>query len=703
MCLISVKLNATLLKLMNLLLDQVKPNAEALRTSFLVADPFATPTLFGSGSPGGKVSDLFSARPILERFGLAIPATLAITTQSDSDFRLHKDALIAEIFKRWTNSWIALRSSRADEHQGNGIYLTEFIRPELPVHTAQRISSGNSDRLSDFIDRIRRSASSSVAVAFRKRQGIETSSTNDHMAIAAQPVIGQDLGTCFAPVLSGCGHITHHGIFDMEVVAGLGTGLVSDRYGFKIGKELPSEASLKKAIAAQVLMHGFHENGLASQLRIPEKLLELVSLAPIAQIFQAAEVLRQEGKNYYFEWAWAPELSPNPIITQWHPYEDKPREALVAVENKEALFTAQSTDFANHGRAECQIIVRIPRWNADTCSDMRALNAELRDYLLVLPQEAMTTCQPYHEMSAGQPILFDQFSNCKALVELARPQTTPEEFAHMTFAAGGYSTDHTKGNVGNRHFLSQCDQTDILYTCVRETRFNWPEADATKAEILIYAQPGTVTNDTHAGQSTVQLFTDPSKLIAAKWSNRKVAIINDSIESAWFKVAHEFVPGQSHPLKDAVDFGILVSLATTRLTKFTLEKHSPFAISGLFYGELEGLGDCEEQAGGSPKNILRKVLSPEEVREIQSLFANQDWGTFRDSDRDLNLLPQRLITLGQIAYCKVLRDLLENHLEKFEEMLNDPSVHLGRFHQASRVVDYLLDSYNHWRKELWGN
>jgi hypothetical protein len=149
-------------------------------------------------------------------------------------------------------------------------------------------------------------------------------------------------------------------------------------------------------------------------------------------------------------------------IVQIAPYKDKLPGDL-SIDSNRYFLLAESSDVFNSGKAMCKGLIYVSQWSNETAARLEVLNDQLKNYLLVVPQEALSLLAGigFDEFQQEKIRLgFCHFSNAAAVIEKQQYYSAETRFEAMR--AGIMLTDHTKIK-GASHFQQLCSRSDILF------------------------------------------------------------------------------------------------------------------------------------------------------------------------------------------------------------------------------------------------
>ena len=204
--------------------------------------------IIGDGDIGDKARQLVYKTPKLEEIGFYVPRRTVLAENffdgffqrnglgenlrsveiiEDLEAKIRSGSLTREEFQalqRVSSSYgdnpLAVRSSAERDARGTGIYKSEFTENQI-------------GQVRKSVQRVLASYFSEDAIAFRK-----DAEASEGFGVMIEPMIGQEIGCYFAPVLSGFGYTsTSRGEGYVVIVPGLGSG-VDTRYGERITEEV---------------------------------------------------------------------------------------------------------------------------------------------------------------------------------------------------------------------------------------------------------------------------------------------------------------------------------------------------------------------------------------------------------------------------------------------------------------------------------
>ncbi|MEI6836003.1 MAG: PEP/pyruvate-binding domain-containing protein [Candidatus Falkowbacteria bacterium] len=337
----------------------------------------------------------------------------------------------------------AIRSSALSERGGTGIYKTVFL-----------VLTGN--RETDLLNLwhcellVYASEFTGDAKAWRAKDNAPIG-----MAILIQQVIGFNLDSNFLPPLSGTAYTSYNGLPTVRAVIGLGTkavdgsGLIfnySPEEWLHFQREMWDQ-EFADAISAESAISKINTHYEDIQSRVFYQFETFISL------FDKLTELKKEGE-FYLEWV----IFENKIyIVQCASFEDRlPGD--VTFNNTDYFLLLSGGDVLNSGNATCKCIVYAHEWTPDVSRSIEDLNRTNLDYLLVVPQDALSLVADIN--NPGQRLAFRHFSNALAVVEKQR--TYSQNQVAMMLQLGKSLADHSFG-TGASHFSQLCNRAKTLF------------------------------------------------------------------------------------------------------------------------------------------------------------------------------------------------------------------------------------------------
>ncbi|MFA5273576.1 MAG: PEP/pyruvate-binding domain-containing protein [Candidatus Peribacter sp.] len=470
--------------------------------------------IVGTGGGGLKVQDLEEHRDTLRGAKLEIQGGTTIANSYFNEFCLHNgivqdyplhhqrktpDSLCSlneQILERYRGAVLALRSSAFGERGGTGIYDTRFFAPTGDHESDLRM-------LGELEGLVYASAFSQKAKAYRAKHP-----TEHGMGMLVQPVVGQQFGDHYMPIMSGSAYTSLHGKMTIRIVPGLGTMAVDD--SAPVLTQLPDEETFIGMLSAVDEVDGINlTNGRVERIPTPPDLKAHLSHQSVLHLWDAMHRLTTSSRDYYLEWATACSNDhQKPKVLQIAPYLDTPSES-VDLSCEQGVQIAEGHDIVNHGRKLCVkiIIVRLGDWNEEVKKRLFEFNLDNRNYLLIVPQEASSSFK--REMR----IDFDQLSNASAVLEDVRKITTPGWEQYMA-GKGLTSADHTGGRAG-QHFQQVCDREDILFLGATVDWNSFPDLEPDEVypeKVEVYNCEALVVND--SSRMTGRVYVLPEQKVA---------------------------------------------------------------------------------------------------------------------------------------------------------------------------------------------
>lgn len=430
--------------------------------------------VFGGEELGLKAQDLLNHQEMIEQVGCFVPVGFVVAVEVFDRFidgrGYTEDALAGDILSEEIPEEVekinqqlltfmpigvpfAVRSTARSERGGTGIYRTFFF---VPTEDKQR-----DERALWFCEReVYASEFTLEAKEWRKRQNDKIG-----MAILIQPVVGQQFGDYFCPLLSGSAYTSYRGEPLVRVAVGLGAMAVASAEIPAFKESPPQEYSLalirhQERITAINLKE-------SKAVNIPKEWvgIELSSTQPIRQLFGKMEAMAESERDFFLEWAVAGDDSEIAIV-QCALYEDKAA-IPIDVKTEGKVLVAQGTDIVNHGRKICKHIVYAGyrAWDAKALGVLSRLNGQLKDFLLIVPQEGfsiLASSLPALRGSQSLGITYEHFSNAGTVLEKQKSFNYDLDTKIALYSLGIPVTDHTKDR-GGMHFQQLCDRSDILF------------------------------------------------------------------------------------------------------------------------------------------------------------------------------------------------------------------------------------------------
>lgn len=354
-------------------------------------------------------------------------------------FSIDDSNALQEIFASYGNSPLIMRSSGEGDARGTGIYDSIFTENKV---------GGAITALKEVLS----SYFSEDAIAFRK-----DAKTGEGFGIMIEPVIGQELGYCFAPILSGFGYTsTINGEGYTTIVPGLGCA-VNSKGGEKIAKSqiekhggiLESYLNSKilyllrmsKIYRSKLLRLGdsegeynmraffpsgeymLHAEVADTSLSLPVEIQEKLDNLNLLSLFSNMEQMEQNfGKPQYFEWAMTVE-SGVPIYWIIQIADVNKKSDLLDFEDfGKIMFTGHTV--TGTGIRESSKIAFC--WNHDNIDNLERFNKENKDYILMYSSRLTTS------ISAKRKLSYRFFNNASVLLEVQdAPHDIGDPIAHL--------------------------------------------------------------------------------------------------------------------------------------------------------------------------------------------------------------------------------------------------------------------------------
>jgi len=537
--------------------------------------------VFGSGKKGGKAEDLEKYADIISSSGMKTLDSLIIL--SDVFLEVMKalglnETSVSEEFDdakcpdclRKINEEIlnemkvrvpyAIRSSALSERGGTGIYKSTFF-----VKTGNQ--ENDLEELWNKEKEVYASEFTTDAKLWRKRV-----SGSIGMAILIQEVFGIEVEGCLLPALAGTAYTSYQGLLTIRVVKGLGTRAVK---GEGMIYNLPPDdvAIFYRELWEQDradaidLITGETEEIYADY----EEIYGAISYKAFTGFFEKLAKIKQHG-DFSLEWVIADKKS-DIVVVQCSPYEDR-LAGDMSIDKDRYFLLAAGIDVLHSGRANCRGLVYVHHWDQNAAAILESLNDKMKDYLLIVPQEALSTLADiptryegvYSEVTG---LKFRHFSNASAVVEEQRHLT--EEHREGLRLIGEHAVDHTGGRGGATHFEQLCTRINILFLgaefdttplLILPGRMEYPEG------ITAWDTESVMLTDGQAKQGFVYIAKDakdnrysPSQLVDWSMALRQVAddLSEDDIKTELansFYCAHYSIGDEDSPVVDFDPFWI---------------------------------------------------------------------------------------------------------------------------------------------------
>jgi len=424
--------------------------------------------LFGQGQKGLKAEDLEKYAGLITSLGMKVPdgmviltgiflqimKVLGLTKKSSPEELMKAECpedlavINGEILKEMkVGVPYAIRSSALSERGGTGIYHTSFFVP-----TGKR-----DDDLLELWGKekeVYASEFTADAITWRKKNKAEIG-----MAILIQEVKGYKFQNFFLPQIAGVAYTSYQGLMTVRVVVGLGTKAVKGEG--VVYNTPPSHAThFGRDIWDQEKADCFDltTGRLAEVFSTYEEVHCAINFRTFCDLFKKLDELKKHGE-FSLEWA----INDDGItIVQIAPYQDRlPGE--MGVDVKKFFLFVEGSDVFNSGRAQCNGLVYISNWSSVTASRLEALNDQMKGYLLIVPQEALSLLAGNGFDEDGKRSVrlgFHHFSNASAVIE--KQQNYSDETRWGAMKLGLRLANHTKGQ-GATHFQQLCTRSDILF------------------------------------------------------------------------------------------------------------------------------------------------------------------------------------------------------------------------------------------------
>lgn len=418
--------------------------------------------VFGTGKLGLKADDLNQYSDLVASVGMSIPEGIVIATgifdqlaeqvkfeESPEEIEKHECPnfllpINSDVLDRMEiGKPYAIRSSALSEQGGTGIYKSTFFSP-------------TGDKTEDLKNlwhcelAVYASEFTQDAKLWRSRKNAPIG-----MAILIQPVIGFRFEDNFLPALAGTAYTSYNGLPTIRAVIGLGTQAVN---GGGIIYNCPSDHVLhfQREMWEQEEADAILQSGEIGQTHThyPEIFGEIAhGFETFNGIFEKLAQPQKQG-DFYLEWAIA---DGKVSVVQLATYEDR-LAGDVTFDSSNYFLLMKGSDVLHSGRATCKCIVYVHEWSLEISQVVEHLNETIKDYLLIVPQDALSQLADIH--IHGHRLAFRHFSNALAVVEKQRAYTSRQSL--MLAQIGQSRADHSSG-MGASHFSQLCDRTNILF------------------------------------------------------------------------------------------------------------------------------------------------------------------------------------------------------------------------------------------------
>lgn len=418
--------------------------------------------VFGSGKIGLKADGLNQNSELIANAGMIIPEGVVIAT--DTFDQLIKKIDFEELSKEMEmpacpaflssiNEDVldrlkigvpyAIRSSALSEQGGTGIYKTAFL-----VLINDRIVDLQNLWHCELL--VYASEFTGDAKAWRLK-----SNSPVGMAILVQPVIGFNFDGNYLPALSGVAYTSYQGLPTVRATIGLGTLAVNGE-GVIFNYSPDEYLNFQREMWDQEFADTISPDGTISKLNSHyEELHDEIALGfgAFKSLFDKLATLKKE-RDVYLEWVI---LKDKIYIVQCAIYEDH-LPGNIFFDSTDYFLLFSGKDVFNSGKVTCKSVVYAHAWTAEISQALEHLNNTIKDYLLVVPQDALSALAD--RCDTGGRLSLRHFSNASALVEKQKKYTKSQR--NMMGTLGEFLADHTFGN-GASHFSQLCNRADILY------------------------------------------------------------------------------------------------------------------------------------------------------------------------------------------------------------------------------------------------
>ncbi|MCX6720276.1 MAG: hypothetical protein NTW11_00465 [Candidatus Staskawiczbacteria bacterium] len=418
--------------------------------------------VFGSGKTGLKAEDLNCFAGLLAGVGILIPEGIVLATDifdrvaekleqaggpdGIGDLACPQFLVVINeeiLGKMEIGRPYAVRSSALSECGGTGIYQSAFFVP-----TGKK--EDDLESLWQCERCVYASEFSTDAKLWRERSNAPMG-----MAVLIQLVIGTRFEDGFLPPLAGVAYTSYNGLPTVRAVIGLGTQAVNGGgiiFNIPVDHNLHFQREMWELDNADAIdgsgvvrQIGTHQEdiygGVASSFELFNGLFGMLARL-------------QKQANLYLEWV----ISDGKVYAvQCAVYEDKlPGD--VHFDSKDYFLLFKGSDVVHAGKASCKSVVYVHSWSPETASVVESLNETMKDFLLVVPQDALSLLADLRQEKCR--LSFKHFSNALAVVEKQRAYTDSQR--RMMAGVGQSLADHSSGR-GASHFSQLCSRTNILF------------------------------------------------------------------------------------------------------------------------------------------------------------------------------------------------------------------------------------------------
>lgn len=509
--------------------------------------------VFGDGLLGPKAEDLNTYADLLAECGLIVPkGMMAIATgifnKLVEQFSFPEGILPEQLREQGCPNFLlsinreilsrmeiarpyAIRSAALSERGGTGIYKSTFFWP-----------TGNQDADLEQLwyceCQVYVSEFSADARLWRERFDAPIG-----MSIIIHAIVGFSLDESFLPEMAGTAYTLYQGLPTVRAVVGFGTKAVGGE-GVVYNRPEQEPLELGRHMWDQQLADAVGPRGLTQVSTHSPEIYGRVcnSLPALNRLFESLAKLR-ERVNLYLEWVI---LEGQIFVVQCAAYKDRLLGDL-SFDSSKYFALLEGKDVLHSGRATCKIVVYVRSWSVEIAHLLAALNEQIRDYLLVIPQDATSRLADHLKNEEGffedARLAFRHFSNALAVVE--RQHHYSPEVKLVLAQSKAFLADHSEG-LGASHFAQLCDRANILFIgaqfdavplfdlpgmvefcgddniCIWETQAEVVvNATAKSGFVYISNQPNVKHNE--FSQSTVQGFGEDLRQVANQVADRAMS------------------------------------------------------------------------------------------------------------------------------------------------------------------------------------
>lgn len=342
----------------------------------------------------------------------------------------------------------AIRSDSLGDRGGTGLYKTVIFIPKGDEDDPVRLWRCEREVYAgEFTD---------DAECWRKKTDAEFGT-----ALFVQAIQGSQWGRFFMPLLAGTAYTSYNDQPTVRVVEGFGSQAVEGA-GAVFHAPCDNSDELARVLMDQDNIKAIDlDTGEVVDLpRLEEKPLEVeLGYDSFNELFSKLAELKKHG-DHYLEWVISDQ---GLVVVQCSDYADTALDDK-SIDTDKYFLLAEGTDVMHSGRVTCKYVVEVKMWGKPEAGALAQLNRQLKDYLLIVPEHALSLVADAPPAPFENPVgrlALPHFSNASAIVE--RQLTISRERRLEAQAVGISLPNHTERDRGATHFQQLCRGLGILF------------------------------------------------------------------------------------------------------------------------------------------------------------------------------------------------------------------------------------------------